>query len=133
MTDKQYAVSTHSDHEADYPGHARFSISKSFAEEILRLSQLVRDNGLYKVELFATGHVEFLNCAPEDLEEDDAGDNQDADNADGSRPRVDCETLNVSNDDFWFSANIRNDSVSFSTDTQSLADLAKHFELPFAG
>ena len=112
---KQYATSVRTDSDYDeIPSTVDFAIGESTAREIVDLARLVKERGLYKVEKFdyrATYH----NAEGEDEDEsvEDA--------------RTECDTLNVSDTEFWYSAYIKHTKVEILTERQSVADLAAHF------
>ncbi len=114
---KNYRTEVRTDSDYDeIPAVAVFTIEEATAQRILKLSALVKDNGLYKVEEFDY-RTEFLKSAGDDEIDDD----------DQASTEADC--LNVSEREFWFSAIIKHTNVEIVTDRQSIADLATHFGL----
>lgn len=80
---KVFHSEVRSDFEIDMPHSATFTIDRATAAEIQKLSELVRDNGLYKVEKFDY-RVNWYDVDKE--------------------WRTDADCLHVSADEFWFSA-----------------------------
>lgn len=120
----EYKVSVTSDSEYyDSPTYAEFDMSKSDAQEIIRLSRQCADNNWYKIEKFDY-RVTYFDEMPEPVDE---GEEDELDETDQDLPRVDCCTLNVCDDVFWFAAYIKHTSIHFRTEHQSIAELAKHF------
>lgn len=120
---KNYRVEVHGGGECDNaPGVAVFSIAEESAREIVKLAGLVKEHGLHKVEKFDY-RAEFLQFDPET-------DPEDAENAgEGNDVRTECDCLNVSDDEFWFTAYIKHTDVKVSCKGQSIADLKAHFGL----
>lgn len=114
---KRYSTEVRTDDEwAVPPQTAIFTIDEETAKAIINFSQLVKDNGLHKVEKF-----EYL--ATYFNEDPEYADDKDADN----EVRTDCDCLNVSSDEFWFSAYAKHTSIGYVTDHQSISELANHF------
>jgi len=125
--EKSYSVEVNCDDEwAEAPSIAQFTVSESDAKEIVRLATLVKDNDLYKVERFDY-RVSYLKHDPAEWPEDaeEAGEQNEM--------RTDCDCINVSVDEFWFSAAEKNSSIEYVTDHQSIKELADHFGIPFSG
>ena len=110
------AVRTDSDY-GPIPAVATFDIGEHTAKEIVRLSGLVKENKLYKVEKFDY-RTDFLMGDAEEGADDTANVSTDADR------------LNVSETEFWFSSEIKHTNVEIVTARQSIAELAAHFGLP---
>ncbi len=116
-TSKNYRTEVRTDSDYDeIPSVAVFSIEEATAQRILKLSALVKDHGLYKIEEFDY-RTAFLKSGAEDEIDDD----------DHASTEADC--LNVSEREFWFSAIIKHTNVEIVTGRQSIADLASHFGL----
>ncbi len=114
---KNYRTEVRTDSDYDeIPSVAVFSIEEATARRILKLSALVKDNGLYKVEEFDY-RTTFLKSDGEDEIDDD----------DQTSTEADC--LNVSEREFWFSGIIKHTNVEIFTGRQSIADLASQFGL----
>lgn len=125
---KQYSTDVScSDEWVESPETATFAIDKETAEDIIKLSQLVRDNGLYKVEKFDY-RVTYYKQNPEDLEDDEV---DDADDDASNEVRTDCDCISVSGDEFWFSACTKNTSIEYVTSHQPIKELADHFGIEF--
>jgi hypothetical protein len=123
MQPKQYQTNVLSSNEfADVPGKAVFQIDEATAREIVRLSDLVKANKLYRVEL-CDYRVNYLKSSAED--DDDSS--QTASPDDGVRTECDC--MSVSDTEFWFSALKKNSDVEFICDRQSIQELSTHFGL----
>lgn len=106
---KKYSLPVHcSDEFADVPTKARFSITRSKAREIVRLSKLVKDNYLYCVELF-DGSVNWISNNPQF--------------------RAECHVITITNDDFRFSAYLKFTGIAFESEHGSIASLVKYFGL----
>lgn len=96
-------VRTDSDYD-ELPIKATFEIDAATATEIRKLAGIVTANGLHKVEKFDYRTV-WLN-------------------EDGERQRVDADSLNVTDIDFWFSAYLKHTDVEVCTNRYRIADLA---------
>ena len=118
---KTYRADVRTDSDYDQiPAVATFDIGEQTAKEIIRLSGLVKENKLYKVDKFDY-RADFLM--------DDAEDGAD----DAVNVSTDADRLNVSETEFWFSAEIKHTNVEIVTVRQSIAELAAHFGLPIDG
>jgi hypothetical protein len=86
---------------------AQITVGRELATEILRLAQIVKSNGLYRVEKFSynTGWV----------------------NAQGAEELTDSDCLNVSESQFWWTAYIKHTSSGVGTEKIEIADLAAHY------
>jgi hypothetical protein len=125
--EKSYSVEVSCDDEwAEAPSIAQFTVSEGDAKEIVRLAALVKENDLYKVERFDY-RVSYLKYDPDECPEDaeEAGEQNEV--------RTDCDCINVSVDEFWFSAAEKNSSIEYVTGHQSIKELADHFGIPFSG
>lgn len=99
----------------ELPDCVAFRIDEDSAREILKLSALVKEHGLYKVEKF-----DFRACytrtqpvASEQV---------------GSVPMqhivsTEADCLNVSDSEFWFSAYLKHTDIQINSEAQSIADL----------
>lgn len=118
---KSYRTDVRTDSDYDEtPAVATFDIGEHTAKEIIRLSGLVKENKLYKVEKFDY-RADFLMEDAEEGTDDAVGVSTDADR------------LNVSENEFWFSALIKHTNVEIVTARLSIAELAAHFGLPIDG
>ncbi|MDR5804919.1 hypothetical protein [Caballeronia sp. LZ001] len=99
---------TDADHD-DIPPCVAFQIDRDTAFEIVRLAEIVKARGLYKVEKF--------DYRARWTDEND------------EQISMDAETLNVTGKDFWFSGYIKHTNVEVLSARQRIADLAQHFNL----
>ena len=121
---------TEADHDFDYPVQAKIEVSAWLAKEILDLQALVLKHGLYKVEKFDYS-VDFFSTSID--EEEDGEDVEVVEDGDDRDPvSLQCSSLNVSSDTFWFSATEKNGTEEFRTEDQSIAEMANHFGLEAA-
>lgn len=81
----------------DIPEEVTFEIDKDTTDYIHRLAKIVSLNGLYKVTLFDY-RVEWGTG-------------------------TDCDQLNVSADEFWFSAYLKHTSIELFTERYKITDL----------
>lgn len=100
----------------DEPSGIRVVIDDELAERIRHLTKIVKDNQLYKVELFHNW-PEWLTKRPND-------DHDDPDGIPESDCRLECITLNVGDDEFWYEAFAKN------TDVEPVSDRIPFTELP---
>jgi hypothetical protein len=108
------------DNYNDVPSWVKFSIDEATAAEIIRLAALVRSNGLYKIEKF--------DCRAQYLKYDPDQDPEDAKLAgEGNEFRTEAAVLNISDDEFWFSAYIRYTDIEILSEQQLIGDLLEHF------
>ncbi|VVE18209.1 MULTISPECIES: hypothetical protein [Pandoraea] len=122
---KCYRVEVHGGGELDNaPGVAIFQVSKQSAQDIVSLSAVVRANNLYKVERFDY-RAEFLRYDPL-VDVDDA---QDA--GEENSVRTECDVLVVTEAEFFFRAYVKHTDDSVECAAQSIAELARHFGIPF--
>lgn len=119
---------TSCDEWTDTPEYAEFEISKTDAEDIIRMSKFCAENGWYQIEKFDY-RVEYFDVKPEPVNEDEEDECEDAENEYSTQDelRVDCCTLSVCDDVFWFSARIKHTDIQFRTETQSISEMATHF------
>lgn len=111
METKKYRTSVLSDQDyPDIPNKAVFEIERGTAEEIVRLSVLVKENGLYSVEKFDY-RVTWLS----------GGKKSDV---------MDSPCLEVSERDFRFTALLKGSSTEIWTEEMRVKDLAEHFKIP---
>jgi hypothetical protein len=108
------------DNYNDVPSLVEFCIDEPIAAEIIRLATIVKSNGLYKVEKF-DHRARYLKCDPEEDPEEAklAGEENEF--------RTEADVLNVSDDEFWFSAYIKHTDVEILSEQQSIDDLVQHF------
>jgi hypothetical protein len=120
---KDYRSEVRSDDEyADVPQVAVFQVNESLAKEIVRLANLVELNELYKVEKF--------DCRATYFKHDSETDPEDAIEA-GEENEVitDTDTINVSENEFWYSTYLKHTNIEISTERQSIAELVEHFKI----
>jgi hypothetical protein len=94
------------------PVLAVIDITPELAERIRALAHVVTDLNVYKIE--------ELNYAPEwysDFEETDD------EPVPGAPVQVDCVTLNVTNEEYWWEAYLPDTQITCRTDTLTIADL----------
>lgn len=97
---------THVLSDCDDVTTARFMLSETDAHEIFRLSALVAANGLHVVRKF-DDRTSWMEGDADALTE----------------ARSDADTLNVSESEFWFSANHKHNHSSLLTEHQSISEL----------
>lgn len=91
------------DEFADIPCEAEFVIEPETKHLIQRLAQLVKDNKLYKVDMFDY-RVNWLDQEGEDTS-------------------TECDVLCVSEIDFWFSAYLKHTNVEILTERFRVSSL----------
>jgi hypothetical protein len=108
------------DNYNDVPSLVKFSIDEATAAEIIRLAALVRSNGLYKIEKFDY-RAQYLKHDPDQDPEDAklAGEENEF--------RTEVAVLNISDEEFWFSAYIRHTDIEILSEQQLIGDLIGHF------
>jgi hypothetical protein len=108
------------DNYNDIPTVVAFSINEASAAEIIRLAGIVKTNGLYKIEKFDY-RAEYLKYSPEEDPEEAklAGEENEF--------RTEADVLNVSDEEFWFSAYIKHTDIEILSEQQSIDDLVEHF------
>lgn len=112
IEEKRYETDVRSDYDCvGMPSKARFCIVKRDALEIIRLSSLVIENGLHKVEMF-DNRTSWL-------------DGEDSDTFVEANSELD--TLNISSTEFWFSAYLKHNDVEILSQRQSIKELAQWF------
>jgi hypothetical protein len=111
-----------SDEFCDIPALVEFTVDQETAREIIRLAEIVKANGLHKVEKFDCRAC-YLKVDPEQTLQDasDAGDN--------NKIHTEADRLNVSDTDFWFSGYIKHTAVEILSEQQRVDDLARHLGL----
>ena len=125
LTPKLYRVAVYGGTDLDVsPSVAVFQVDELLAREILRFASLVRANDLYKIERFDY-RAEFLQFDPVTEPEDADQAGQD------NYISTECETLVVTDCEFFFCAYVKHTDVGVESSGQSVADLAKHFGLQF--
>lgn len=116
---QQYKVNLRSDDEyVELPDFAVFEIDLITAQEIAALSKIVKDNGLHKVEKFDY-RVEYFD---DNVVDDDGPDVP-------NDIRIECPCLNVSDDQFWFTAYIKHTSAEICTDHVNIQTMLTFFGL----
>lgn len=127
---KHYVISTSSTDDSESPGAARFSATREFAQIVLDLCKLVNTHNLYKVEKFYALPEFSNNYYVDDVDtEEEIQEIIEADDFVDEELRVESITLNVSEDTFWFAANIKHAANEFTTDECSIQELAEFFGL----
>jgi hypothetical protein len=108
------------DNYNDIPTVVAFSINEAEAAEIIRLAGIVRANGLYKIEKFDC-RAQYLRYDPEEdpKEAKLAGEENEF--------RTEADVLNVSDEEFWFSAYIKHTDIEILSEQQGINDLVQHF------
>jgi hypothetical protein len=102
------------DNYNDVPSVVEFCIDEATAAEIIRLAAIVKSNDLYKVEKFDY-RGRYLKCDPEEGPEEE------------NEFRTEADVLNVSDEEFWFSAYIKHTDIEILSEQQSIDDLVQHF------
>lgn len=106
---RPYELSVRSEGDSvGVPTLARFHILEVDAEKIIHLSQVVQENGLYKVEKFDY-RTSWLH-----------GDASDEELVEVSS---DLDLLNVSANDFWFTAAMKHTDVEVTTERKPISEL----------
>lgn len=111
------------------PAVVVFSIDEAKAREIIRLACLVKEHDLLRVKKFDYDAV-WLNTEP-------APSDEDAEDCDEEPSEIDddvcteCDCLNVSEDNFWFSCILKHTDTEVCGAHQSVRELAEHFGLEF--
>ena len=108
------------DNYNDIPTVVAFSINEADAAELIRLAGIVKANGLYKIEKFDY-RAQYLKYDPEQDPEEAklAGEENEI--------RTEADVLNVSDEEFWFSAYIKHTDIEILSEQQSIDDLVQHF------
>lgn len=110
------------EHYNDVPTVVEFTIDGAIAAQIMRLAALVKANHLHKVEKFDY-RARYLKYDPQ----------QDPENArlagEENEFRTEADLLNVTDQEFWFSAYIRHTDIKTSGEPQRVDDLIQHFAL----
>jgi hypothetical protein len=110
------------DHYNDIPALVAFSIDEAAAAEIIRLAEMVKANGLYKIEKFDY-RAQYLKYDPEQ-------DPQEAELAgEENEFRTEADVLNITDTEFWFSGYIKHTDIEILSEQQRIDDLAKQFAL----
>ena len=107
------------------PQVAQFTMSEADAREVVRLAQLVKKHGLFRVERFDY-RVSYLMEDPEDCDEELLEDGE------PEEARVDCDCISVSSTEFWFTANEKHTNIEYTVERQSIKVLADHFGIDFS-
>ena len=102
----------------DEPNGIRVDVTAAMAADIRRYASFVQSNKhMYKVEIFDLS-AEWLDDIPEEPEPGD-----DRPDYTVSECRLDCVVLNVGDNDFWYTAFIKNTDVEIESEHWSLTDL----------
>jgi hypothetical protein len=110
------------DNYSDIPAVTSFCIDEADAAQIIRLAEIVKANGLYKVEKFDCRAL-YLKHDPElDPEEAKLAGEENA-------FRTEADVLNISDTEFWFSGYIKHTNIEILSELQSIQALAMHFAL----
>jgi hypothetical protein len=104
----------------DVPSVVEFSIDEATAAQIILLAAIVKSNDLYKVEKFDY-RARYLNHDPDQDPEDAtlAGEENEF--------RTEADVLNVSEEEFWFSAYIKHTDIEILSEQQRIDGLVQHF------
>ena len=98
----------------DEPEGIRVVVTDELAEQIRQLAKIVKDNQLYKVEQFHNW-PEWLKESPEG--HDDPGSISESD------CRLECVTLNVGDDGFWYEAAVKHTDIELQSEWIPLTNL----------
>ena len=108
------------DNYNDVPSVVEFSIDEATAAEIIRLAAIVKSSNLYKVVKFDY-RATYLKCDPE----------QDPEGAklggEENEFRTEADVLNVSDNEFWFSAYIKHTDIEILSEQHRIGNLVQHF------
>lgn len=130
-TAKLYIVTADAiDEFSEAPASARFQADISFAKMVQTLRNVVVEHKLYKVEKFCA-IPEFFKYAI-DPEAEDAATVTDADHPDfdsDNELRIECVTLNVTDNEFWFEGNVKHCAEGFRTEECSITELLEFFSI----
>ncbi len=96
------------------PEGIRVVVDEDFAKQIKEFAAIVKNNGWYRVEKF--------DYRPEWLSEDPSGSDA-PDNIPEADCRLDCVTLSVGDDGFWYEALIKHTDLVIASDRMELSDL----------
>jgi len=96
----------------DHPASATVELLPSMIVRIRELSEVVKKNSLYKVELF--------DYTPTWYTTEDC----DKEWEDGEDRRIGCVTMNVSSDTVWWTASAKHSDYEFSTDSINIKELS---------
>lgn len=119
---KHYRSRVRSDDEGDLPNLVEFSIDEGTARNIVFWSQLIRREDLHKIERF--DYRATYRKGSDETEDDDEQSEED-----GNIVSTDCDCLNVTGTEFWFSAYLKNDNLEVLSERQNIAELAAFFGL----
>jgi hypothetical protein len=110
------------DHYNDVPAVVEFIIEAAAAVEIIRLAAIVKANDLYKVERFDY-RARYLKFDPQEDPEDAelAGEDNEF--------RTEADVLNVSDQEFWFSAYIKHTDIEVLSEPLRIEELVQRFNL----
>ncbi len=100
----------------DEPGGIALVIDDDLVANIRHLGEIVKQNGLYRVETFDS-HPTWLDGSPEGHDR--------LETIPESECRVECVTLNVGDDRFWYEGFIKHTDLIIKSDEILIADLSK--------
>lgn len=103
-----------------FPKSVEFTIDEQTARFIVELRHLVTTHGLSRIEKI-DWRATYLRNDSESSAEAPVGENNEI--------STECSVLNVSDDEFWYSARIRHTNIEIESEHQSIDELAKHFSL----
>jgi len=111
------------DYYNDIPTIVEFSIDDATAADIIRLAEIVKTNGLYKIEKFDY-RAKYLKYDPEQDPEEAklAGEENEF--------RTEADVLNVTDTEFWFSAYIRHTDIEVLSEQLGIQELADRCNSP---
>lgn len=118
MKPLKYISNLRSDNEyADLPAQAIFEIDEHAATRIAMLARSVLQADAHKIEVFdhRTTWLKQECETTDDLEDPE------------NHERVECDTLIVSRDEFWFAGYLKHSNVRIFTDRQRISDMLAHF------
>lgn len=114
-------VRTDSDYD-EIPEAVTFEIDVATAREIARLAIWVKTNQVYKIEKFdARARYYRYDPASNSDQAIAAGEENDV--------RTDADCLNVSENDFWFSAYIKHTDVEILSERKRIWELLEHLDI----
>jgi hypothetical protein len=129
---KQYCIGVRSSADSiDPPRIVKFEIHEAGAREILRLSEIAKSNDLYRIEKF-DWRATYLRDDPRNATDDTDDDDipvRDTQSSEGNEITMDTPTLNVSDDEFWFAASMRDDDIEVVSTHVPIRELIEHFDL----
>lgn len=109
VKERRYETDVRTDGDySEIPTKARFVIAEKDAREIIRLSALVAENHLHKVEKFDS-RASWLKGDPDNFEEE----------------RTELDSMLVSAAEFWFSAYLKHTTVKVFSDRLAVSKLVE--------